>query len=323
MPIEDRFIAEIAAHVIAEEKSRPDEHWGRYGRREVAESYIKNRMEKGDKIAEAHFSLDASDYATLFERVEEIAYRALVERMAEQRLDETALDRNRRALNRRFENGTIPPQIYDTYHLYYNNTTYRAFREALEEAARFGALHVDQSNEEFIVLAMNLLIDASLERCHAALYEGIEAQLREMLRPLDSRLLGLAMRHLDNFGSSLVTEATLPVRHIVEMLNITRAELSGYQHDVRRSKTYRAEIAAAWLNVAGLLMGAAVDVLTDELYHSLTWRRGARDKFAAALLAVKQGIEIAQETDFTLPEHLPDVLAQILKLFPAPDDSAE
>src|SRR4051794_22627700 len=115
------------------------------------------------------------------------------------------------------EKPEISPQVYAAYNLLYNNVTYRAVRKALEEAASYGQLRKDKPNVAFIDEIMILLIDASLERCGAEHYQGMEAHLMLRLRPLVSNFSGLVQRHLSNFGPGAT--AITPIATSSEMLH--------------------------------------------------------------------------------------------------------
>src|SRR5258708_4951590 len=138
------------------------------------------------------------------------------------------------------EKPDIPPQVCAAYTLLYNNVTYQAVRKALEEAAAYGQLSDDKSNVEFIDEIMNRLIDATLERCGSTYYQGAEAALMHRLNPLVSNFSGLVQRHLSNFGPSPEASA----RPSSELLQVTRADLHGIQHDLHRDATSNAHMAA-------------------------------------------------------------------------------
>jgi hypothetical protein len=90
----------------------------------------------------------------------------------------------------------IPQPVLDDYNRHFNNRTYRAFSDRLH---RFAAAD-PTFGEVFIDTALNLLIDASLERAGAAFYHGAEQSLLVHLRPAPSDLVPLALVHLANFG---------------------------------------------------------------------------------------------------------------------------
>lgn len=73
----------------------------------------------------------------------------------------------------------IPQAILDSYNKRYNNTTYRTFSVAVEQALPDGL-----SDERHNAL-MNLLIDASFERLGASLYDGACRKLGAALAQLN------------------------------------------------------------------------------------------------------------------------------------------
>ena len=202
----------------------------------------------------------------------------------------------------------VPPEVYDTYNLLFNNVTYRAVRKALEEAASYGSLNADQPNVAFIDEIMALLIDASFERCGAERYQGAEADLMRRLRPLDSHLSGLAQRHLSNFGPS----PDHAVRPSSELLQITRAELHALRHEMQQDAAANAHIAAHWLQAAALLTGAAGELIHELDYPITANRHAARATLLAAFEALEQGIAASMSAAYPLPDDLDDVLRRIL-----------
>jgi len=203
----------------------------------------------------------------------------------------------------------IPPQVYAAYNLLFNNVTYRAVRKALEESASYVPLSNDKPSAEFINEIMNRLIDASLERCGAAYYQGAEADLMLQLRPLDSHFGSLVRRHLINFGPSSESAA----RPTSELLQGTRAELHGMQHDLQRDTTANAQIAAQWLRAAALLTGVAGDLVHELDYPITANRHAARAKLLAAFEAIEQGIVAALAEAYPLPDALDDLLTRMLR----------
>lgn len=201
------------------------------------------------------------------------------------------------------------PEVYATYNLRYNNVTYRAVQNALEEAATYGQLSDDKTNIEFIDELMNRLIDASMERCGAQRYQGAEADLMRQLRPLVSNFSGLVQRHLSNFGPSPDVSA----RPSSELLQVTRAELHGMQHDMQRDKAVNAQIAGQWLRAAALLTGAAGDLVHEFDYPITAYRYATHAKLLGAWEALEQGITLALTENYPLPDDLDDVVARILR----------
>jgi hypothetical protein len=214
-------------------------------------------------------------------------------------------------------------QIYATYNLYYNNVTYRAVRAALDEAAQISRRSDHPITELFIAEVMNALIDASFERLGAITYRGAEAKLRDLLRPLDSYLTSLALRHLANFGRSLVIDYPPPLHDLIEELQITRAELSMAEQEARCQDSNETRLASAWLKAAVLLIGAAADRLSDGFLPGTVWRTGAQEKFIAAVVALKDSVTIAHDEHYALSPRLRDTLAQMLELLTVPDNSTD
>lgn len=210
----------------------------------------------------------------------------------------------------------IPSQVYDMYRLAYNNVTYRAVRDALEECAALEMRDDRRITEQFIMDTMNLLIDASFGRLGAPLYQDTEARLLDKLRPLDSYLTGLAQRHLSNFGISPIAANPTPLHRLTRELSITRADLSAAEQDARRQDGYKAHVAAEWLKVGRLFIGAATDLLTDTHTPGVVWRHSADEKLCAALVALHDGLKVALDEDYTLPPILSQALQQMRDLFP-------
>lgn len=210
----------------------------------------------------------------------------------------------------------IPSQVYDLYRLAYNNVTYRAVREALEECAALEMRDDRRITEQFITDTMNLLIDASFGRLGAPLYQDTEARLLDKLRPLDSYLTGLAVQHLSNFGISPIAANPTPLSRLTRELSITRADLSGAEQDARRQDGHKAHVAAEWLKVGRLFIGVATDLLTDTHTPGVVWRHSADEKLSAALVALHDELKVALDEDYTLPPALNQTLQQMRDLFP-------
>lgn len=214
-------------------------------------------------------------------------------------------------------------QIYATYNLYYNNVTYRAVRAALDEAAQISRRGDNPISELFIAEVMNALIDASFERLGAITYRGAEAKLRDLLRPLDSHMTGLALRHLANFGRSLVIDYPPPLYDQIEELHITRAELSMAEQEARCQDSNETRLASVWLKTAVLLIGAAADRLSDGFLPGTVWRTGSQEKLIAAVVALKESIAMANDEHYALSPRLRDMLTQMLELLSTSDDGPD
>jgi len=217
----------------------------------------------------------------------------------------------------------IPSQVYDRYRLAYNNVTYRAVHDALEECAALDNRDDRHITEAFITDTMNLLIDASFARLGTTLYQDAEAKLLDKLRPLDSYLRGLAQRHLSNFGISPIAARPTPLHRLTHELSITRADLSAAEQDARRQDGYKADVAAEWLKVGQLFIGAATDLLTDTHTPGVVWRRSADEKLSAALVALHDGLKVMLDEDYTMPPSLSQTLQQLRDLFPPSPETPE
>ncbi len=185
---------------------------------------------------------------------------------------------------------TIPQHVYDWYNSHYCNASYRAFRDALTESARYGQLSATQSNDEFIGDIMNLLIDASFERSGAERHYGAEAQLIQQIAHLDSRLTTLARVHLMNFGGSPkeeVEQALLDARLLAE----TAAQKASDIH------SWRGRVAYAWASAAMFLLHAAFAILIENVNDLYTL-----EKVDRALDHLRNGLIEAKQNGFTLSE---------------------
>ena len=90
---------------------------------------------------------------------------------------------------------TLPRQVLEQYNRQYNNSTYRAFRNALTERLP----NLPRLRLACEVAIMNLLIDASFGRCSPETNRSVELRLIEAIAPLGDDLLELAQAHLNNF----------------------------------------------------------------------------------------------------------------------------
>jgi hypothetical protein len=93
----------------------------------------------------------------------------------------------------------ITQSQYETYNRRYDNATYRAFTEKIEQLQRGGYLHT--ASPDFYDRATDLLINASFERVGVAGYTGKEAELLALVRPYSQQLAELALDHLDRFAA--------------------------------------------------------------------------------------------------------------------------
>ena len=225
MPLNEQFIADAAAHIIALEKSKPDEFWGRQDRRQAAQDYIEQQMRAGNEDAREHWYLNGREYDEVLDAIAERGYRALLTRIQAELEQRKTQGKHASSVKAIVDSGNISAQVYDAYHLAYNNVTYRAVRTALEEVAEISQRGSGRITESFVTDALNLLIDSSFERCGALWYQGSEAKLLEKLSSLDSYVTGLALRHLANFGISPVPGQPASLRQLIDELSIARAEL--------------------------------------------------------------------------------------------------
>src|SRR4030042_3707602 len=93
----------------------------------------------------------------------------------------------------------IAPSQYETYNRRYDNATYRAFTEKIEQLHHGGYLH--SASPDFCDRATDLLISASFERVGVAGYAGKEAKLLALVTPYSQQLAELALDHLDRFAA--------------------------------------------------------------------------------------------------------------------------
>jgi hypothetical protein len=151
---------------------------------------------------------------------------------------------------------TVPQRVYDWYNAHYDNETYHAVRAALVASAHYGPLSANQSNEDFITTLMNLLIDASFERCGAERYAGAEARLMAALDPLDSRVTTLVRLHLANFDNrdhKDAAQSPQDARQAVDAAVQVTSEIPAW----------RGRVAYAWASAAFYLSHAAQTILDD------------------------------------------------------------
>jgi hypothetical protein len=151
---------------------------------------------------------------------------------------------------------TVPQRVYDGYNARYDNETYRAVRAVLVASSHYGPLSANQSNEEFITVLMNLLIDASFERCGTECYAGSEARLMAALDPLDSRIITLVRLHLANFDVPQHLHATRALQNVREAADAAVQVTS-------EIPAWRGRVAYAWASAALYLSHAAQTILED------------------------------------------------------------
>jgi len=179
----------------------------------------------------------------------------------------------------------VPQRVYDWYNAHYSNVSYRTFREALTGSARYGELSETESNDEFITIAMNLLIDASFERSGAEHYQGAEAQFMERLAHLDSRLTTLARIHLLKFGGS-------PQEAVEQALKEARMHVEAAAQKAGELHSWRGRVAFAWASAAAYLLHAALAILDETNANSYPL-----EKLDRALTHLQNGIVEAEQND--------------------------
>lgn len=151
----------------------------------------------------------------------------------------------------------MPLSKYDHYNTHYDNRTYRAFRQALEDSAQYGRFSESQTNEDFINTAMNLLIDASFERCGIAGYTDSEMRLMQFIESLDSRVATCARVHLANFGDPSRKPNTQTLNAATQTAQTAATSLSV-------SQSWRARTAFEWTNAVVHLLHAASAMMTQQ-----------------------------------------------------------
>jgi hypothetical protein len=171
----------------------------------------------------------------------------------------------------------IPQAILDHYHAHYNNTTYRAFSEALAISLPGGAAHPDH------VAVMNLLIDAAFERSHAEVYRGASVRLGAALMAYaNPELFALAEQHLRQFNQNAdETVLTAGLLHTLEALR-TLAESA-----VRAASDHhgwRGRMVFWWLSAIAATAQAAHAVLSES--HSSY----VQEKLTTAVLYLRNGL---------------------------------
>lgn len=149
----------------------------------------------------------------------------------------------------------MPLSKYDHYNTHYDNRTYRAFRQALEDSAEYGRLSASQTNEDFINTAVNLLIDAGFERCSIPGNTDAEVRLMQFISSLDSRVATCARVHLNNFSD--------PSRQPDMQTLTTATQNAETAAALSDTQTWRAWTALEWTNAAVHLLHTASAVMTQ------------------------------------------------------------
>jgi hypothetical protein len=173
---------------------------------------------------------------------------------------------------------SVPQPVLDHYRAQYDNTTYRAFSQALAKTLPDG-----EDNMQHVAL-MNLLIDASLERAGATTYAGACLELGAALAPYgESALFSLAEQHLCRFNptaeETVLTGGLLDMLKMLQTLAETAARTASAYHG------WRGRVVCWWLDALASLAQAAHAVL-HEGYTSY-----AEEKLTAALGDLHAGMD--------------------------------
>jgi hypothetical protein len=171
----------------------------------------------------------------------------------------------------------IPQSILNHYNAHYNNTTYRAFGEALAASLPGGQSHPDH------VAIMNMLIDAAFERSGAVFYDGAALQLgAALVRYANAELFALAERHLRQFNPAAdETVLTAGLLHSLETLcrlAETAVRAASDHHG------WRGRAAFWWLSAIAALVQAAQAVLRED--HTSY----VQEKLTTAILGLRNGV---------------------------------
>jgi hypothetical protein len=175
------------------------------------------------------------------------------------------------------ESLTIPQPVLDHYNTHYNNTTYRAFSDALAANLPGGAAHPDH------IAVMNLLIDAAFERSGAALYQSAAMQLGAALMTYDNpELFALAEQHLRQFNvtadETVLTAGLLHTLEKLRMLAEAAVRAASEHHG------WRGRVAFWWLSAIAAIAQAAHAVLSES--HSSY----VQEKLTTAILYLRNGL---------------------------------
>jgi hypothetical protein len=175
------------------------------------------------------------------------------------------------------ESLNIPQPILDHYNTHYNNTTYRAFADALAASLPGGAAHPDH------VAVMNLLIDAAFERSGAALYQGAAMQLGAALIPYaNPELFTLAEQHLHPFN--MVADEAVLTAGLLHTLESLRTLADAAVRAASEHHGWRGRVAFWWLSAIAAIAQAAHAVLS-EAHNSYV-----QEKLTTAILYLRNGL---------------------------------
>ncbi|MEP7288615.1 MAG: hypothetical protein ABI947_22915 [Chloroflexota bacterium] len=150
----------------------------------------------------------------------------------------------------------IPQAILDHYHAHYNNTTYRAFSDALAASLPRGTSHPDH------VAVMNLLIDAAFERSGAEVYSGASVQLGTALMTYaNPELFTLAEQHLRQFNQA--ADETVLTAGLLHTLETLRALAESAVRAASDHHGWRGRVAFWWLSAIAQIAQATYAVLSE------------------------------------------------------------
>ncbi len=153
------------------------------------------------------------------------------------------------------QGASVPQAVYNRYNAHFDNTTYRAFGDAL--AARLDGAY----NGAYGTIA-SLLIDSSLERCGARLYEGACVRLGVALVKYQApELFVLAERHLSNFDSG--AEETVLSAGLLDMLKTLQTLAETASRTASAYHGWRGRLVCWWLDALASLAQAAQAILRE------------------------------------------------------------
>ncbi len=173
---------------------------------------------------------------------------------------------------------SVPQSVLDHYHARFDNTTYRAFSQALADVLPGG-----EADHRHVAL-MNGLIDASLERAGATIYNGACLQLGAALAPYRKpTLFLLAEQHLRRFNptadESVLTGALLHMLKALQTLAEVGARVASDYHG------WRGRAACWWFTSMAFLAQTAQAILREG------YTRYAEEKLTNALRDLHAGMD--------------------------------
>jgi hypothetical protein len=191
---------------------------------------------------------------------------------------------------------SIPQAVHDRYNAHFDNTTYRAFGDAL-------AAHLDGAyNGDYGAIA-SLLIDSSLERCGARRYEGACVQLGIALVKYQApELFVLAERHLSNFDAG--AEETVLSAGLLDMLKTLQTLAETAARTASAYHGWRGRVVCWWLDALASLAQAAQAILREG-YTSYT-----AEKLATTVRDLHYGLDEGVAAGIGMDERLARWLSQ-------------